>query len=49
MAQAAPVDPSVELLGLPSSRSRLGKWGVVAIVAGAILAMAVMMILNYQF
>ncbi len=47
--QVAQVDTSIELLGLPAARPRLGTWGVVAILAGAILAMAIMMILNYQF
>jgi hypothetical protein len=40
-------DPSVHMLGLPRSRSRLGNWGVVAIVAGTLLALAVIMFENY--
>jgi hypothetical protein len=40
-------DPSVHMLGLPRSRPRLGNWGVVAIVAGTLLALAVVMFENY--
>ena len=42
-------DPSVHMLGLPQSRPRLGKWGVLAIIAGAILAVAVIVIENALF
>ena len=45
----AQTDPSVHMLGLPKSRPRLGTWGVVAILAGAILAIAVIVFENYQF
>jgi len=41
------VDPSVYMLGLPKSRRRLGKWGVVAILAGTILAVGVIVLGNY--
>jgi len=37
------------MLGLPQSRPRLGKWGVLAIIAGAILAVAVIVIENALF
>ncbi len=40
-------DPSVYMLGLPKSRPRLGKWGAVAILAGTILAVAVILFENY--
>ena len=40
-------DLSVHMLGLPTGRSRLGKWGVVAIVAGTLLAVAVVAFENY--
>jgi hypothetical protein len=42
-------DPSSYMLGLPKSRPRLGPWGVVAILAGTVLALMVMMLENYQF
>jgi hypothetical protein len=46
-SQFAPVDNSVYLLGLPSSRPRLGKWGVVAVLAGTLLAIGVVMFESY--
>jgi hypothetical protein len=47
-SQFAQVDNSAYLLGLPSSRPRLGKWGVVAVVAGALLAIGVVMFESYM-
>jgi hypothetical protein len=35
------------LLAEPGSRPRLGKWGVVAVVAGAILAICVVAVETY--
>lgn len=40
-------DVSAYLLIEPSSRPRLGSWGVVAVVAGAILAIAVVAFESY--
>jgi hypothetical protein len=34
-------DPSIYMLGLPKSRPRLGNWGIVAILAGTLLALAI--------
>jgi hypothetical protein len=45
--QFGQVDDSAYLLGLPSSRPRLGKWGVVAVLAGTLLAIAVVMFDSY--
>jgi hypothetical protein len=41
------VDNSAYMLGLPSSRPRLGKWGVVAVLFGTILAIGVVMFESY--
>ena len=38
-------DASAYILGLPKSRTRLGTWGVVAVVAGTILALGLMMLM----
>ncbi len=46
-SQFAQVDNSAYLLGLPSSRPRLGKWGVVAVRAGTLLAIGVVMFESY--
>lgn len=46
-SQFQPVDNSVYLLGLPSSRPRFGKWGVVAVLAGTLLAIGVVMFESY--
>ena len=43
------IDLSIHMLGLPRSRPRLGTWGVVAVLAGAILAVAVMMLESFKF
>ena len=40
-------DPSIYMLGLPKSRPRLGNWGVVAVLAGTLLALAVIGFENY--
>jgi hypothetical protein len=40
-------DPSIYMLGLPKSRPRLGTWGVVAVLAGTLLALAVIGLENY--
>jgi hypothetical protein len=40
-------DPSMYMLGLPKSRPRLGTWGVVAVLAGTLLALAVVGFENY--
>jgi hypothetical protein len=45
--QAGQIEDSAYLLGLPSSRPRLGTWGVVAVVAGAILAVAIVLFESY--
>jgi hypothetical protein len=42
-----PTDPSLHMLGLPRSRPRLGNWGLVAILAGTLLALAVIVFENY--
>ncbi len=41
------VDVSAYLLAEPSSRPRLGRWGVVAVLAGAILAIGVVAFETY--
>jgi hypothetical protein len=46
-AEFPQADISVYMLAETSSRSKLGKWGVVAVVAGAILAMGVVAIETY--
>ena len=38
-------DPSIHLLGLPESHPRLGRWVVLAILAGAIVALTLVGIL----
>ena len=40
-------DLSSHLLALPKSRSRLGNWGIVAVLVGAVLAAAVLAFENY--
>ena len=40
-------DGSAHMLGLPSARPRLGKWGVAAVVVGVLLAGAVIAFENY--
>ena len=40
-------DPSIYMLGLAKSRPRLGNWGVVAVLAGTLLALAVIGLENY--
>jgi hypothetical protein len=35
------------MLGLPSVKPRMGKWGVAAVVMGALLAAAVIALENY--
>jgi hypothetical protein len=46
-------DPSVYMLGLPKARPRIGGWLVFAIVAGAILAVAILIFerfgMQFQF
>lgn len=46
-SQFEQVDNSAYLLGLPSSRPRLGKWGVVAVLAGTLLAIGLVMFESY--
>jgi hypothetical protein len=46
-SQFEQVDNSAYMLGLPSSRPRLGKWGVVAVLAGTLLAIGVVMFESY--
>ncbi|HTS46523.1 MAG TPA: hypothetical protein VMH05_01185 [Bryobacteraceae bacterium] len=41
-------DPSVHMLGLPKARPRLGKWGVVAVLIGALLAIGVILLVDYS-
>lgn len=41
------MDVSAYLLAEPSSRPRLGRWGVVAVLAGAILAIGVVAFETY--
>jgi hypothetical protein len=42
-------DPSSYMLGLPKTRAKLGNWGVVAVLAGTILALMVLVLESYQF
>jgi hypothetical protein len=42
-------DPSAYMLGLPESHPRLGRWLVLTIVAGTILALAVFALENEIF
>jgi len=44
-----PSDPSSYMLGLPKSRAKLGNWGVVAVLAGTILALMVLVLESYPF
>lgn len=46
-SQFSQADVSAYLLVDPGSRPKLGKWGVVAVVAGAILAMGIVAIETY--
>jgi hypothetical protein len=41
------VDTSVYMTGLSRSRARLGSWGVVAVLAGAAMAIAIVIFENY--
>jgi hypothetical protein len=42
-------DPSIHMLGLPKSYSRLGTWLVFAILTGTVLALAVVVLGNLIF
>jgi hypothetical protein len=41
------VDTSAYLTGLPRSSARLGKWGVVAVLAGTAMAIVIVILENY--
>lgn len=41
-------DPSVHMLGLPKARPRLGTWGLVAVLVGTLLAIAVILLADYS-
>jgi hypothetical protein len=41
------VETSVYMAGLPKSRARLGNWGVVAVLAGTALAIAIVILQDY--
>jgi hypothetical protein len=47
MSQFPQADVSVYLLAEPESRSKLGSWGVVAVITGAILAIGVVALESY--
>jgi hypothetical protein len=40
-------DPSIHMLGLPRSRSRLGKWGLFVFIAGILAALVLVAITNF--
>jgi hypothetical protein len=40
-------DPSIHMLGVPRSRSRLGKWGLFVFIAGILAALVLVTLTNF--